>query len=82
MWKTASASPTSGGRPRLVADHTHKEFYKQTPSHKEHKDRTGGDVFFLRHIVFLGFKFFMTAQDKRVAKGSARKAPASQTRYH
>ena len=24
----------------------------------------------------------MTAQDKRVAKGSARKAPASQTRYH
>ena len=23
-----------------------------------------------------------TAQDKRVAKGSARKAPASQTRYH
>ena len=25
MWKTASASPPSGGRPRLVADHTHKE---------------------------------------------------------
>ena len=25
---------------------------------------------------------FLTAQDKRVAKGSARKAPASQTRYH
>ena len=25
MWKTASASPSSGGRPRLVADHTHKE---------------------------------------------------------
>ena len=24
-WKTASASPPSGGRPRLVADHTHKE---------------------------------------------------------
>ena len=24
----------------------------------------------------------LTAQDKRVAKGSARKAPASQTRYH
>ena len=24
MWKTASASPPSGGRPRLVADHTHK----------------------------------------------------------
>ena len=25
MWKTASASPPSGGRPRLVADHTHRE---------------------------------------------------------
>ena len=25
MWKTASASPLAGGRPRLVADHTHKE---------------------------------------------------------
>jgi len=25
MWKTASASPPPGGRPRLVADHTHKE---------------------------------------------------------
>ena len=25
---------------------------------------------------------FVTAQDKRVAKGSARKAPASPTRYH
>ena len=25
MWKTASASPPSGGRPRLVADHTQKE---------------------------------------------------------
>ena len=25
MWKTASASPPSGGRPRLAADHTHKE---------------------------------------------------------
>ncbi|EOD27743.1 hypothetical protein EMIHUDRAFT_100128 [Emiliania huxleyi CCMP1516] len=28
------------------------------------------------------FRDFLTAQDKRVAKGSARKAPASQTRYH
>ena len=28
------------------------------------------------------FKILLTAQDKRVAKGSARKAPASQTRYH
>ena len=27
-------------------------------------------------------KRILTAQDKRVAKGSARKAPASQTRYH
>merc|ERR1712078_949039 len=30
MWKTASASPPSGGRPRLVADHTHKEPYTKT----------------------------------------------------
>ena len=36
MWKTASASPPSGGRPPplLVADHTHKyqiKRYKNTP---------------------------------------------------
>ena len=32
--------------------------------------------------TFFLFARFLTAQDKRVAKGSARKAPASQTRYH
>ena len=35
MWKTASASPPSGGRPRLVADHTHK----------------GGDLFLFTHLL-------------------------------
>ena len=39
MWKTASASPPSGGRPGLVADHT--------PERTLHKDRTGGGLFLL-----------------------------------
>jgi len=44
MWKTASASPPSGGRPRLVArDHTHKRTL--------HKDRKGGDLFFFTHLT-------------------------------
>ena len=42
MWKTASASPPSGGRPRLAADHTNKEPYK---------DRTGGDLFLFTHLT-------------------------------
>ena len=45
MWKTASASPPSGGRPRLVvADHTH---IRRTL----HKDRTGGDLFLFTHLT-------------------------------
>ena len=42
MWKTASASPPSGGRPRLVAGHTHKE----PCTH-----RTGGDLFPFTHLT-------------------------------
>ena len=50
MWTTAkSASPPSrhrerGGRPRLVADHAHKE-----PT--QHKDRTGEDLFLFTHLL-------------------------------
>ena len=33
-------------------------------------------------LTFCPAHILLTAQDKRVAKGSARKAPASQTRYH
>jgi len=43
MWKTASASPPPGGRPRLVADHTHKRTL--------HKDRKGGDLFLFTHLI-------------------------------
>ena len=43
MWKTASASPPSGGRPRLVADHTHKRTL--------HKDRKGGGLFLFTHLT-------------------------------
>ena len=43
MWKTASASPPSGGRPRLVADHTHKEACTKTAE--------GGDLFLFTHLL-------------------------------
>ena len=41
---SASASPPSGGRPRLVADHTH-------PQRTLHKDRTGGGLFLFTHLT-------------------------------
>ena len=37
---------------------------------------------FFTFVKSLYWREILTAQDKRVAKGSARKAPASQTRYH
>ena len=43
MWKTASASPPSGGRPRLVADHTHTTNPAQRPQ--------GGDLFLFTHLL-------------------------------
>ena len=42
----------------------------------------GGRARGLAAIACREGKRILTAQDKRVAKGSARKAPASQTRYH
>ena len=41
--ETASASPPPGGRPRLVADHTHKEPPAQRPQ--------GGDLFLFTHLL-------------------------------
>ena len=51
MWKTASASPPSGGRPRLVADHTHKE-----PCTKIAK---GGDLFLFTHLTIERCPFYL-----------------------
>ena len=42
-WKTASASPPSGGRPRLVR--------RPHPQRTLHKDRKGGDLFLFTHLT-------------------------------
>ena len=43
MWKTASASPPSGGRPRLVAE--------AHPQRTLHKDRKGGGLFLFTNLT-------------------------------
>ena len=59
MWKTANASPPSGGRPRLVAD------LRPHPQRTLHKDRKGGGLFLFTHLTvercpFLFIYLFLT----------------------
>ena len=54
------------------------EIFRSHSSQSLRKTRDFDDCMARRNHFFA----ILTAQDKRVAKGSARKAPASQTRYH
>ena len=77
MWKTASASPPSGGRPRLVADHTHKE-----PSAQRSQGR-GPVPFYPSHSrevsVFIYLFIYFITKDVRGGTGAGRaRVPAAQ----